>query len=147
MSANASVPEAERFLLDTSAILALTDQEEGFDTVEALLDRATSGEIEVAICAMSLMELFYITLQEDGEDRAARLVALIKAWPVRWIYPDEKTLLFAGRLKAFHHLSFADALIAGTAKINESVLVHKDPEFEDIGEEVSLLSLPYKRPR
>jgi len=137
--------EPERYLLDTSAILALTDQEEGFEKVEELLDRAANGDIEVAICSMSLMEVFYITLQEQGEDRAARLIALIKAWPVRWIYPDERTLLFAGRLKAFHRLSFADALIAGAAKLNESVLVHKDPEFEGIAEELSLLALPYKR--
>ena len=139
------MPATERYLLDTSAILALTDQEAGFERVEALLDRATSGDIEVAICAMSLMEVFYITLQEQGEDYAAHLVALIKAWPVRWIYPDDRTLLFAGRLKAFHRLSFADALIAGTAKLNEAVLVHKDPEFDDLPEEISLLRLPYKR--
>lgn len=92
MSVDASVPATERYLLDTSAILALTDQEEGFERVEELLDRAASG-----------------------------------------------------RLKAFHHLSFADALIAGAAKLSEAVLVHKDPEFEDLPEEISLLSLPYKR--
>jgi len=136
---------AERYLLDTSAILALTDQEDGFERVEELLDRATSGDVEVAICAMSLMELFYITLQEQGEDAAARLVALVKSWPVRWIFPDERMLLFAGRLKAFHRISFADALIAGSAKLSESVLVHKDPEFDSLAEEVPLLSLPYKR--
>ena len=139
------MPAIERFLLDTSAILALTDQEEGFEQVETLLDRAAAGDVEVAVCAMSLMELFYITLQEEGEDHAARLVALVKAWPVRWIYPDERVLLFAGRLKAFHHLSFADALIAGTAKLDGSVLVHKDPEFEAVAEEIPLLGLPYKR--
>lgn len=139
------MPATERFLLDTSAILALTDQEEGSEQVEALLDQATTGDVEVAVCAMSLMELFYITLQEEGEDQAARLVALVKAWPVRWIYPDERVLLFAGRLKAFHRLSFADALIAGTAKLDGSVLVHKDPEFEAVAEEVPLQGLPYKR--
>jgi ribonuclease VapC len=63
----------------------------------------------------------------------------------RWIYPDERVLLFAGRLKAFHRLSFADALIAGSAKLNDSVLVHKDPEFEAVAQEVPLLGLPYKR--
>ena len=139
------MPAVERFLLDTSAILALTDQEEGFERVEELLDRAANGGVDVSVCAMSLMEIFYITLQEEGEDRAARLVALVKAWPVRWIYPDERVLLFAGRLKAFHHLSFADALIAGTARLSDAVLVHKDPEFEQIAEEVPLLGLPYKR--
>ena len=141
------MPAAERFLLDTSAILALTDQEEGFDKVEELLDRAVAEEIEVVICAVSPMELYYITLQEEGEDQASRLVALVKSWPVRWIYPDETTLLLAGRLKAFHRLSFADAVIAGVAMFHRAALVHKDPEFEALAQEISLFSLPYKSPK
>ena len=79
------------------------------------------------------MEIYYITLQEQGEDRAAHLVSLVKAWPVRWVYPDERTLLLAGRFKAFHRLSFADAVIAGSARLREAVLVHKDPELEQGG--------------
>jgi predicted nucleic acid-binding protein len=139
------VPAAERYLLDTSAVLSLTDQEDGSERVEELLDRATAGEVEVEVCAVSLMELYYITLQEQGEDQAVRLVGLVKSWPIQWIYPDERTLLFAGRLKAFHRLSFADAVIAGVAKLREAVLVHKDPEFETLTGEISLLSLPYKQ--
>jgi predicted nucleic acid-binding protein len=139
------VPAAERYLLDTSAVLSLTDQEDGSERVEELLDRATAGEVEVEVCAVSLMELYYITLQEQGEDQAIHLVGLVKSWPIQWIYPDERMLLFAGRLKAFHRLSFADAVIAGVAKLREAVLVHKDPEFEALAGEIPLLSLPYKQ--
>lgn len=138
------MPEVERFLLDTSAVLTFTDREEGFETIEALLDRAMSEAVEVSICAVSLMEIYYIALQEQGEDEAASLVALVKAWPVRWIYPDERTLLIAGRFKAYHRLSFADAVIAGVARHQQAVLVHKDPEFEALASEVVLQALPYK---
>ena len=138
------MPAVERYVLDTSAVLTLTDQEDGWKRVEELLTEAKDGEVEVSICAVSLMELYYITLQEQGEDSAARLVSLVKSWPIRWIYPDERMLLLAGRFKAFHGLSFADAVIAGAAKLHEAVLVHKDPEFEALGEEIDLLTLPYK---
>jgi predicted nucleic acid-binding protein len=136
---------AERYLLDTSAILTLTDKEDGFEKVEELLDQAAAGAVEVEISAVSLMEIYYITLQEQGEDRAAHLVSLVKAWPARWVYPDERTLLLAGRFKAFHRLSFADAVIAGSAQLREAVLVHKDPELEALASEIALLTLPYKR--
>jgi predicted nucleic acid-binding protein len=139
------VPEVERYCLDTSAILAFVGEEEGASTIEALLCRAAEGEIEVVASAVSLMELYYITLQEQGEDQGARLVALAKSWPVRWIYPDEKALLHAGRLKAFHRISFADAVVAGAASLEGAVLVHKDPEFESLAGELTLSSLPYKR--
>lgn len=136
---------ADRFLLDTSAIFALTDREAGSDRVEALLDRALAGQCKVLICAASLMEVFYIALQERGEDDAAQLVGLLKSWPTTWIYPNEEMFLLAGRIKASHRLSFADAVIAAVAKIHRATLVHKDPEFEALSAEVSLENLPFKR--
>lgn len=138
---------ADRFLLDTSAIFTLTDQEEGAEKVEALLDRASAGDCEIVICSASLTELYYITLQEQGEDEAAQLISLVKSWPVTWDYPDETVLLLAGRIKAYHRLSFADALIAATAQYRKATLVHKDPELDALAGEVDLLSLPRKKPR
>jgi predicted nucleic acid-binding protein len=70
---------------------------------------------------------------------------MAKAWPVTWIYPDEKTLLQAGRLKALYRLSVADALIAALAKLHQATLVHKDPEFEPLSQEISLWNLPFKK--
>jgi ribonuclease VapC len=135
---------AELYVLDTSAILTLTDEEEGADEVEVLLNRARAEDCQIEVCSISLMELSYITLREQGEDEAAQLVALVKSWPVTWVYSDEKLLLQAANLKAFHRLSLADALIAAVAKLHGATLVHKDPEFESLSEQVSLLTLPYK---
>ena len=135
---------ADLYVLDTSAILTLTDEEEGADEVEDILDTARADACLIEVCSISLMELSYITLQEQGEDAAAQLVALVKSWPVIWVYPDEKMLLQAAKLKAFHRLSLPDALIAAVAKLHDATLVHKDPEFESLAEQISLLTLPYK---
>lgn len=135
---------ADRYVLDTSAILTLTDQEEGADEVETILDAASADTCRIEVCAISLMELSYIVLREQGEDNAAQLVALVKSWPVIWVYPDEKILLQAAKLKASHRLSLADALIAAVAKLHDATLVHKDPEFEALAQQISLLTLPYK---
>jgi len=138
---------AERYVLDTSAIFAFTDNEEGADAVERLLEAGRAHQCMLAVCAISLMELAYITQREQDEDAAARLLAVVKAWPVVWVYPDEKTLLQAAKLKATHRLSVADALIAAVAKLSQATLVHKDPEFEALATEVRLLSLPFKPTR
>lgn len=134
----------ERFLLDTSAIFTLTDREDGWEKVEALLDRAAAKDCEVKICSISLMELYYITLQEQGEDRAVELIGLVKSWPITWSQPDERALLLGGWIKAHHRLSFADALIGAVALLAGAILVHKDPEFEALAAELALLSLPFK---
>jgi predicted nucleic acid-binding protein len=60
------VPAAERYLLDTSAVLAFTDREDGFEKVEELLQRATRGQTDVGACAVSLMEVYYL-VHKDPE--------------------------------------------------------------------------------
>ena len=137
-------PPGEHYLLDTSAVFAFTDQEPGADRVEALLRRAGREEIELSLSALSLTELYCVTFRADGEAAAAQLVALVKHWPLQRISPTEKDLLLAGRLKALHRLSFADAVIAATAANCDATLVHKDPELQGLHGQLSLLALPFK---
>lgn len=134
----------EHYVLDTSAVFALTDKEAGWRKVAQLLRRAEKGELQLTACSVTLMEVFYVSLQDAGEDAAARLLALVKSWPLAWFYPEEEELLVAGRFKAFHRLSFADALIAAVARTQRATLVHKDPELEALSGQVTLLSLPFK---
>ena len=81
------------YVLDTSAILTYTDREDGVVEVKTLLENARLRKCRIEACSISLMEIYYITLREDGEDLAARLLALVKSWPLIWVYPDEKILL------------------------------------------------------
>ena len=138
---------AEGYVLDTSAILAFLGGEQGADSVERLLRAARAGRIQVLICSISLMEVFYTALRAKGEDEAVRLLALVRAWPLEWVYPDEKALLQAGRLKASYRLSVADALIAAVARLHHAKLVNKDPELEALKGQIELLSLTSKAMR
>jgi predicted nucleic acid-binding protein len=57
---------------------------------------------------------------------------------------DEPVLLTAARIKANFHVSLADAMIAAYTFQRKAMLVHKDPEFESLAEEIDLEALPYK---
>ena len=135
---------ADRYVLDTSAILAFFGGEQGTGKVERLLRGARAGRVQVLACSITLMEVFYTALREKGEDEAVRLLARVRAWPLEWVYPDEKVLLQAGRLKAAYRLSGADTLIAAVARLHHAKLVHKDPELEALRGQIELLSLPSK---
>jgi predicted nucleic acid-binding protein len=135
----------DSYVLDTSAILALTDHEDGWEEIERILRAAQAGSGEATACAISLTEIYYIALRETGEDAAAKLLGLVKSWPVTWIYPDEKAYLLAGRLKASGRLSLADALIAAVATLRNAILVHKDPELATLAPRVRLYALPFKK--
>jgi len=129
-----------RYLLDTSAILTLLEDEEGAQRVETLLRRE-----EVLFPFLALLETYYITLQEQTEDLADQRYALLKQLPEAILWGvDEPTLLTAGRLKAAHRLSLANELIAAFAVQQQAILVHKDPEMEALKDTVKMEILPYK---
>jgi len=128
------------FLLDTSAWLTYMEEEEGVDKVEHILQ---TGEILIPFVV--LLELYYISYREKGEEIANKRYALVKSLDAEFIWEiDEPILLTAGRFKAQYHLSLADAIIAAVAKIKKATLVHKDPEYEALKDEVNQEILPYK---
>lgn len=130
-------------VLDTSALLALIEDEESASRVEEVLRTST-----VILPAVALMELFYILRQERGEAEAYQFYAQTRevADEIVWKL-DEATLLKAGRFKADHRVSLADAWIAATAVQRGAVLLHKDPEFEVLRDEIQMEALPFKGPR
>lgn len=118
------------YLLDTSAILTLIEDEPGADRVDELLRTG-----EVLLPFMAGLETFYISLREAGEDEAERRLFLLRQLPVRWLNTvGEPVLVTAGRIKARHRISLADSLIAAFAVEAGAILVHKDPEFEALSD-------------
>ncbi|MCW5602055.1 PIN domain-containing protein [Nitrosomonas sp.] len=127
------------FLLDTSALLALRDNEPGADRVSALLSDGSPcyGSF------MTLMEVFYRVWKDEGEAAGREAYADCLALPMVWIHESPEILQRAAAIEATHPLSVADAWIAATAWELEATLVHKDPEFEYLPELLQAC-LPYK---
>lgn len=129
-----------RHVLDTSALLTLMEDEPGAERVAAIV-----GEGSAILPFVVLIEAYYITYQERGRDEADRRYALMRQLPAQFEDTvDEPLLLTAGRLKAVHRLSLADAMIAALAQVRDAVLVHKDPEYGSVVHEVRQEALPYK---
>ena len=131
------------FLPDTSAIVALLEDEPGAERVQYILRHES-----VVLPFVVLLEIYYITLQERGKDAANTRHALLKtldAVPLNEV--SEPVLLTAGRFKARYSISLADALIAAFAHQHSAVLVHKDPEYEALEDQVRQERLPYKSKR
>jgi predicted nucleic acid-binding protein len=123
---------ASRWLLDTSALLALRDNEAGAERVADLLRQAINGHGMVLACFMSRMEVLY-RVWKDEDERQARLAdAQIQSLPICWVAANDPLLEQAAAIKACHALSVADAWIAAAARQEGAVLVHKDPEFQAI---------------
>jgi len=135
------------YVLDTSAWLSLIEDEAGADVVESLLVRADAGSIEIFVSFISFMEVFYITLQERDVDEAQTRLKLMTSLPIVRVESTASLSLTAGRLKAKHRMSVADTWIAALAQERNAILVHKDPEFEQLEDSLEVLKLPYKKSR
>jgi len=135
---------SEKYVLDTSAILALRSDEPGADDVESILRKAEYGSVEVYVSFMTYMEAYYRVWRIEGEESAKRMYAELMALPVSRIGITDGILLRAGAIKAVYRLSVADAWIIASAVELEASMVHKDPEFEQVQDILSLVTLPYK---
>jgi len=133
-----------RYVLDTSALLTLIENEEGREEIEILLRQALKEEIELCIAVVRSIEVFYISWREQGEKVAHERLKLIESLPVMQEELTDKLIKIIGEIRATTKMSFADSCICGLAKHKEAILVHKDPEFEQVEADIKQYKLPYK---
>ncbi len=129
------------YVLDTSALFTILNDEEGIETVLNLLGTAQSGEVTIYLPFMALMELAYLSLRRHDKQKTQWALNLVKAWPVEEKYPTEAWLHEAARVKAMRQVSLADAWICSLALLLGAQLVHKDPEYDAVPE-LNALRLP-----
>ena len=131
----------KRYLMYTSALLTLIEDEPGADRVKEIFRRG-----QVILPWVALMEVYYMTLQEHGQQEAETRFAMLRHSSAEIIWNmDEATVIRAGRIKAANKVPFADSVISSLAIQTESILVHKDPEYEALEGQVEMESLPYKK--
>lgn len=133
----------KRYLLDTSALLTLRDDEAGAELVADLLTQAENNKVYCYACFITLMEILY-RVWKDEDQQAGRLAyEQVQALPINWVHENQQLLVKSATIKATHTVSLADAWIAASAILEDAVLVHKDPEFTKL--DCPQLELPLKK--
>lgn len=123
-----------RFILDTSAILAYLHGEKGGELLDLVW-----GASSIPFIAMS--ELYYVIWRKAGKAEADRAFAIVKGWNLPIHTPDERVILTSGRFKMLYRLGISDSYIAAFAFINRAVLITKDPDFKTLTEEIKIFHL------
>lgn len=132
-----------RYVLDTSAVLTVLNEEDGVETVLDILEAAHSGGASVYLPFMTLMELEYLGLHKHGQEKTRQVMNLVEAWPVQTEHSTDEWRDEAARVKATTSLSVADAWICSLARLLDAELVHKDPEYDAVAG-LKALRLPRK---
>jgi ribonuclease VapC len=119
-----------RRLLDSYAILAFLNDEEGAERVAHLLEDAGQTGTPLLVNEISLGEVYYIVAKHRSEDAAEQVLLHLDRLPLELVSNTFDEVLEAARLKARFPLSFADAFALATAIRFDARLVTGDPEFE-----------------
>ena len=134
----------DAFVLDTSAILALWNEEDGAAFVEKILrDKPHNRKIFVSF--MTFMECRYRLWKDHGRNAADEIFLSLSLLPITRVDVDDTLLKTASELKAQHKISVADSWIIATAITRKATLVHKYPEFDALSDKVAMKTLPYKK--
>ena len=129
------------YLLDTSALMTLRDDEPGAQYVADLLNAAAAKRVVVYGCFMSQMELLYRVWRDENEAAGRLALEQCLALPLLWVESTPQLLRLAAEIKANSSLSVADAWIAAAARLMGATLVHKDPEFSALDQPQSALPM------
>ncbi|MHA1505869.1 MAG: PIN domain-containing protein [Candidatus Asgardarchaeia archaeon] len=124
-----------RYLLDTKALVAFFNDEDGADFVERILKDVDEGKVEGFVSSITLTEIYYLYSRRMGRDIAKKRVEQIIFSNLRIVAIDEKVALKAGEYK-IRAIPIADALIAASACSIGAKIVTDDKHFEGLDVEV-----------
>ena len=132
-------------VLDSWAVIAYLEGEDAAEKVADHIADAHENKIPLYMSVVNAGEVWYIIARETSVPDADRSIAELKQLGIEFVDADWSLAHEAGGFKAKHKMSFADCCVAALAVEKNSILVHKDPEFEQIEKEVKQLKLPYKK--
>jgi predicted nucleic acid-binding protein len=129
----------KRYVLDSYALLAYAEGEEGGKAVADVFKKALTGRAEVYLCWINWGEMYYIALREGGEERAGLYARTLSRYPLELVETNKELTLRAARLKAFKKISYADAFAAAIAILKKAELVTGDKEFKQLETQLKIL--------
>lgn len=130
-------------LLDSYALLAYLNKEDGFEKVRDVLANAQKTDLPVLMNELNVGETYYILYRNRGLEQAEYFLDTVLAGlPISMISNDFNAVVSASKIKARYPLSFADCFAVATAQRENAVILTGDPEFKNVEEFVRIDWLP-----
>jgi len=123
---------AKQYVLDSYALLAYLEAEDGAHRVKELLEAAQQGNYRLYMCVVNLGEVMYVVERKRGLPKAQETLARIDELPISVVDADRTLTLAAAHLKANCSIAFADCFAAALAQVKNAPLLTGDPEFRKI---------------
>jgi len=129
----------DKYVLDTCAMLAYLNNENGSALIEEMLKKAQKRDAVIFLTSMDLAEIYHIVLKEEGRDKALKTMVLVRNLPIESVGLDEQLLMAAGEIRVQCPLSLGDALVVAVAKAKGAKIVTGDRDFKSVEKEVEVV--------
>ena len=134
------------YVLDACALIALLNEEEGYDNVDNLFHKAVAGNVSLYMSIINLIEVLYNYYRDEGPIKVSEIMTKVRLTPLNIISVISPAVCNeAYRLKGTYKISLADAIGAATAKEFSAQFVtsaHSELEPIEQHEPISFLWLP-----
>ena len=128
-------------VLDSYALLAFLFQEDGYETVVDLLEKAVAADQDVLISAPNWAEVRYQVERKIGSDRWSEIRLKLLGLPIEIVPADQHLAELAGQIKATRKMSLADCFAAALAKQRKADVYTGDPEFRAVEKDIKIVWL------
>jgi len=123
------------YLLDTKALIAFFNNEDGADKVEVILKEIDENRADGFISAITITELYYLYSRHIGERVAKERIEQLRRSNLQVVPINEDIAMKAGEYK-IQAIPIADALIAASAYVIDAPVVTDDEHFEKVNVQV-----------
>jgi len=120
------------FVLDSFAVLAHFQAEDGGERVLELLEDVRENKVELAMSLINAGEVVYLAARNRGQKIAEALLKDLRDLPIKFYEASEERILAAAWIKASHAISYADSFAVQLTQELKGTLVTGDPEFESV---------------
>lgn len=125
-------------VLDSYALIAFLNKEDGYDRVSEIFEKCTEADEEALMCVVNLGEVYYQALRVGGEQKAKFFLEIVKALPINVVEANINLTIMASEIKTFNKMSYADAYAAALAKLKKATLITGDKEFKVLENEIKI---------
>jgi len=131
----------KKLVLDSYALIAYLEGEEGADIVQQALEDSEKGKCQLLMSIVNWGEVYYSMHRAKGEKEAEECVSVIDQLPIVLVEADREITHEASKFKAKHSIAFGDCFAAALAIQNECEVITGDKEFKKLEKEAKILWL------
>ncbi len=125
-------------VLDSYSLLAYLRDEDGAESVQALLEKASRKDAPVLMTEVNYAEVKYIVLRKDGKDAWREVEKSLGSLPIEFLPTTLALANTAANFKGNYRICLADAFAAALAKEKKAELVTGDSEFKAMEKEIKI---------